>query len=40
LGAAGKLELPQLDEGFDKLYYVRIDSEKQFIVEEWQDEVR
>lgn len=40
LGTAGKLELPQRDEGFDRLYYVRIDNEKQFIVEEWQDEVR
>lgn len=40
LGTAGKLELPQRDEGFDRLYYVRIDGERKFIVEEWQDEVR
>ena len=40
LGTAGRLELPQLDEGFSRLYYVRIEDERQFIVEEWKDEIR
>jgi len=38
-GAAGRLQLPSKDEGFDELYYVRIDEAKQFVVEEWKDEV-
>ena len=33
-----QLELPRLAEGFDRLFYVRIDD-GQFVVEEWQDEV-
>lgn len=39
LGAAGRLQLPSKDEGFDELYYVRIDEANQFVVEEWKDEV-
>ena len=39
LGAAGRMELPGREEGFDKLYYVRIDENSHFVVEEWQDEV-
>ncbi|HEY2785757.1 MAG TPA: AAA family ATPase [Fimbriiglobus sp.] len=39
LGTAGRMELPTRDEGFDALYYVRIDDDK-FVVEEWSDEVR
>ena len=39
LGAAGKLELPGKDEGFDELYYVRIDEKDRFVIEEWKDEV-
>ncbi len=39
LGAASRLQLPNKDEGFDELYYVRIDATNQFVVEEWQDEV-
>lgn len=39
LGTAKRLELPQRDEGFDELYYVRIGNEGQFIVEEWNDEI-
>ena len=31
-----KLELPKPEEGFDKLYYVRIENEK-FVTEEWND---
>ncbi len=36
LGAYKKLELPSYDEGFDTLYYVTVDEENQFIVEDWQ----
>jgi predicted kinase len=39
LGTAGRMELPTRDEGFDALYYVRIDGDT-FVVEEWSDEVR
>jgi predicted kinase len=39
LGAAGRMELPSLDEGFDELRYVRIDEAGGFVVEEWKDEV-
>jgi predicted kinase len=35
---AKKLEIPTMDEGFDQLWYVRIDD-GQFVVEEWNDEV-
>jgi len=35
LGTAARLELPSLDEGFDALYYVRLDDEG-FSVSEWQ----
>jgi len=38
-GTAGRLELPSLEEGFDKLYYVRVDGNGGFVVEEWKDEV-
>ncbi len=37
--AAKKFELPSLNEGFEQLYYVRLEN-GQFVVEEWQDEVR
>lgn len=42
-GVAGtykRLELPSLDEGFDRLYYVRIAETGMFVVEEWNDEFR
>jgi predicted kinase len=39
LGTAGRLELPSLTEGFDKLYYVRVSGDGAFVVEEWKDEV-
>lgn len=32
-----KLELPSMDEGFDKLFYVRTDNENLFSVDEWID---
>ena len=35
---AKKLEIPTMDEGFDELWYVRIDD-GQFVVEEWNDEI-
>jgi predicted kinase len=34
-----KLQIPRLSEGFDKLYYVRIETPGSFKVEEWHDEV-
>jgi predicted kinase len=40
LGTAGRMELPSLEEGFDKLRYVRIEEGGGFVIEEWQDEVR
>jgi predicted kinase len=39
LGAAGRMQIPSGDEGFDERYYVRIDESNQFVVEEWKDEV-
>ncbi len=33
-----RLQIPSLKEGFDRLYYVRIDQQGQFIVQEWHDE--
>jgi predicted kinase len=36
--SAKKLELPTRDEGFHELFYVRL-QDKQFVVEEWRDEV-
>lgn len=39
LGAAGRMQIPSREEGFDALYYVRIDETNRFIVEEWKDEV-
>lgn len=38
LGTAGRMELPSRDEGFDALFYVRIEGGL-FVVEEWRDEV-
>lgn len=39
LGTAGRMELPSLTEGFDELYYVRIEEAGGFLAEEWKDEV-
>jgi predicted kinase len=36
--AAKKLELPSRNQGFDQVFYVRLEQ-RQFIVEEWKDEV-
>lgn len=34
-----KLQLPTYDEGFDELYYVHISETKEFVVEEWNNEI-
>jgi AAA domain-containing protein len=38
-GVAGRLELPGLGEGFDELWYVRMDGEGGFVVEEWREDL-
>ncbi|MGL4460965.1 MAG: AAA family ATPase [Planctomycetia bacterium] len=40
LGTAARMERPNLEEGFDDLYYVRIDEAGGFVIEGWNDEVR
>lgn len=37
-GCYSKLEIPVREEGYDKLYFVRI-SNNEFIVENWKDEI-
>ncbi len=37
--AYARLQVPMLDEGFDKMYYVKINPQGSFDVEEWRDEV-
>jgi len=39
LGTHKRLRVPRLEEGFDELYYVRIDGTGHFVVEEWSDEL-
>ena len=39
LGAYNKLEIPNLSEGFDRLFYVKTISNNSFKVEEWLNEV-
>lgn len=39
LAAYDKLQIPTLREGFDQLYYVKIDPKGNFVVEEWREEV-
>jgi predicted kinase len=39
LEAAGRMQIPSKEEGFDELYYVKIDEANRFVVEEWKDEV-
>ena len=39
LGTHKRLRVPRLVEGFDELYYVRIDETGCFAVEEWSDEL-
>lgn len=38
-GTYSKLHLPDKAEGFDELYYVCINEEDKFVVEEWKNEV-
>ena len=38
-GASAALELPSRGEGFDQLFFVRMDGQNGFVVEEWNDEV-
>jgi len=35
LGTHKRLQIPTWEEGFDQLYYVRIDPDSRFVVEEW-----
>ena len=35
LGRAAQLELPTMAEGFDELWYVRMDGNGSFVIEEW-----
>jgi len=37
LGASGKLELPSKAEGFDQLFFVRLNEPDGFSVEEWKE---
>ena len=39
LATAKKLVIPSYQEGFEKLFYVRIDRHYSFIIEEWQHEI-
>ena len=38
-GASGELQIPSFAEGFDELYYIRINDENRFVVENWKDEI-
>jgi predicted kinase len=38
-GTRNRLEIPAPSEGFDKLYYVRVAGNQEFLLTEWQDEV-
>ena len=37
--ACAKLELPARDEGFDELFFVKMDGKGGFTVEDWKDEI-
>jgi predicted kinase len=39
LGTAARTEFPTRAEGFDALFYVRINEANGFVIEEWKDEV-
>lgn len=39
LATAGRLERPTYDEGFDELFYVWIDDDRRFVIEEWRNEI-
>lgn len=38
-GVYSKLEIPTLNEGFDRLYYVSIKENGEFVIGDWKDEV-
>jgi predicted kinase len=38
-GTLSRLQLPEFSEGFDKLYYVRLEAERGFTVEPWRNEI-
>jgi hypothetical protein len=40
LGTYKKLEFPSYSEGFDKLYYVKLDENNSFKTEDLKDEIR
>ncbi len=39
LGSFKRLQIPQFDENFDELFYVSINDENSFVVENWKDEI-
>jgi predicted kinase len=39
LSAFKRLQIPSFDEGFNQLFYVWINDENQFVLENWKDEV-
>lgn len=39
LGSFKRLQIPQFDEGFAELFYVSINDENHFIVEDWKNEI-
>ena len=39
LATAKQLVIPSYQEGFDKIFYVRIDHNYSFIIEKWQNEI-
>ncbi len=34
-----RLQVPKFEEGFDELFYVSVNDENRFIVEDWKDEI-
>lgn len=38
-GTYNRLQIPTFDEGFDELFYVKIDEAKGFVVENWKNEI-
>lgn len=38
-GTYSRLQIPSLTEGFDELFYVKIDEAKGFVTEKWQNEI-
>ena len=39
LGAFKRLQIPDWTEGFDELFYVAINEENSFVIENWKDEI-